>query len=462
MNFYVAGMYPNTAYQMHFETITPQGSLVVKGPDQMFTTGAINANLPSFSFAGTSTDPQQPVVLHSVVTIPVNGSILAAAATDLAGNVLWYSSLPPIRTEPNGNYWGFVNGPDDYTQGIHENDLAGNPVLQTTVGDVNDQLQAMGARKITAFHHEVRRIIRPNGQAPNGYILTLGSTEQVSNSAQGGTPTNPVDIMGDEIIVLDQNLNVVWAWDAFRYLDINQPAILGELCSQGVAGCEPFNPAFASAKDWLHSNSVQYTPYDGNLVLSIRHQDAVIKVNFANLAGDGHIMWKLGNGPIQGIGGTPLPTFTLFANGTQGGHDLGYPWFSHQHDAEVEFNGFQFNGFRVLTLFDNGNTRQANFDPNADSRCQIWAINENTLVGNLNTNVDVGSYSFAIGSAQILANGSLSCDSGFIGGIANATTNPRTQSVEALQNGNVVYELSSGQNAYRTFRMRDLYSPVTP
>jgi len=464
MNFYVAGMYPNTGYQMHFETYTPGGTLVVKQtPDLTFTTGALPNNLsfPAFSASGSTTSPES-IILHNVITIPVNGHIYTSAATDLAGNILWYAPIPPTRTERGGNSWGFVPGADNYVQGIQESDLAGNPILMTTVGAINEQLTARGVRPITAMHHEVRRIYTPNGALPNGYILTIGSTEQVSTTAQGGTPQKPVDILGDMLIVLDQNMNVVWTWDAFNFLDINQPAILGETCAAGGAGCEPFQASFTSANDWLHSNDAQYQAYDGNITISMRHQDVILKVAFNNGAGDGHIIWKLGNGPIGGPGGTALPSFTLFTNNTGGGHDLGYPWFSHQHDPEFEFGGHLFNGFRVMTLFDNGNTRQAVFDAMADSRCQILAVNETTMIANLNTNADVGNFSFAVGEAQMLSNGSLSCDSGFIGGFAHATTDPLTTTVEALQNGNVVYTLRAAEDSYRTFRMLDLYTPINP
>ena len=318
----------------------------------------------------------------------------------------------------------------------------------------------MGKRPITAMHHEVRRIITPTGAAPGGYILTLGSTEQITTTAQGGTVAIPVDVMGDEIIVMDQNFNVVWTWDAFSFLDINHTAILNEQCFQpGGAGCEPFNPNFNVANDWLHSNSAQYNAYDGNIIISMRHQDAVLKVAFNNGAGDGHVIWKLGNGAILGPGGAPLPTFTMFTVGT-GGPDLGYPSFTHQHDAEIELGGQHFNGFRVLTVFDDGNTRQANFNPNANSRCQIWALDEPNLVANLNTNGDAGSYSFAVGSAQLLLNGDVHCDSGVIGGLTNPI--PLTEGVEVDQAGNFVYKMSAAQITYRSFRMQDLYTAITP
>ena len=147
-------------------------------------------------------------MLHNVVTLPVNGVIYTSAAVDLAGNVLWYAATPPNRTEVGGNYWGTIAGTDPYVGGIAEFDLAGNVVVQTTVGAVNEQLITRGDRPITALHHEVRRLTTPNGAPPSGNIMSIGATEQVTTTAQGGTVAVPVDVMGDEIIVMDSNFNV--------------------------------------------------------------------------------------------------------------------------------------------------------------------------------------------------------------------------------------------------------------
>ncbi len=461
MNFYIAGMYPNATYKMHWEVLRPNGTVFNVGSDFNFTTGAIPANVftPVLTPVGSSTDTGEPLVVHNVVTLPVNGHILTSVAADLAGNVIWYAPIPPTRTEVGGNQWGFVPGSDPYLAGIAESDLAGNIVVQTTVGAVNEQLVAMGKRPITALHHEVRRIITPTGAAPGGYIVALGASEQVTTTAQGGTTQVPVDVMGDQIIVMDQNFNVKWTWDAFNFLDINHTAILNEQCFQpGGGGCEPFDPNFNVANDWLHTNSIQYNPYDGNFIISIRHQDSVLKVAFGNGAGDGHVIWRLGNGTIGGPGGTLLPTFTLFTVGASG-PDLGFPSFSHSHDAEIELNGQQFNGFRVLTIFDDGNTRQAIFNPNAHSRCQIWALDEANLVANLNTNGDATTYAFALGSAQLLKNGNVHCDAGIPNSL---TAPPSTVSVEVDQAGNFVYSLNAVQDSYRSFRMQDLYTAITP
>src|SRR5262249_5782997 len=45
--------------------------------------------------------------------------------------------------------------------------------------------------------------------------------------------------------------------------------------------------------DWLHDNSVDLTP-DGNLLLSSRHRDWLIKIDYRNGEGSGKVIWRLG------------------------------------------------------------------------------------------------------------------------------------------------------------------------
>jgi hypothetical protein len=487
MNFYIAGMYPSTTYNTHWETVDPNGNVLHVGSDWPFTTGKIPSTIffPTFAPMGTSGDPQEPIVLHSVITIPDNmGHIHTSAAVDLAGNVLWYAaptvgpSVPPVRTETGGNYLGFSNpsSSDPYVRGIRESDPAGNPILETTLGAVNEQLAARGAKPITNMHHEVRRLTTSGGAGPHGYIMVIGNSEYICTNCQGGTPQNPVDLLYDQIIVMDNNMNVVWTWDASQFLDVNHYASLNEICKQpGGGGCEPFSMQFSQANDWLHSNALQYEPYDGSIIISSRHQDAVWKVNFANGTGDGHIIWELGNpndpgvknpsgGIIGGPGGTPLPTFTLTTNGA-GGFDLVYPWFSHNHDPQVAYRGKLVSGSRIFTIFDDGNVRNQQCTPGFpfcdmqthNSRCQEYSLDEPTLTANLNISGDMQSYSFALGASQVLQNGSISCDSGIIPGNA-----PGTITGEIDANSSFVYGMTTTDGNYRSFRMQDMYTAVNP
>ncbi len=60
---------------------------------------------------------------------------------------------------------------------------------------------------MTSFNDHETRVL------PNGNILILGGRDETSTAYQGGTPDNPVDIIGDMILVLDHNMQLLWAWD---------------------------------------------------------------------------------------------------------------------------------------------------------------------------------------------------------------------------------------------------------
>src|SRR5262249_24724336 len=158
-----------------------------------------------------------------------------------------------------------------------------------------------------------------------------------------------------------------------------------------------------------------------NLVLSLRHQDWVIKIDYANGTGDGHIIWRLGNGG----------DFTV--NSTDPN-----PWFSHQHDAH-------FVDDKTMVIFDNGNTRRAS-DPTADSRGQVWKSDEQTMTAPLVRNVDLGSYSGALGTAQRLSNGDYSFTLGENG---PEPPTPSAQTIEVRPDGSIAYILQANQPEYR-------------
>jgi hypothetical protein len=150
--------------------------------------------------------------------------------------------------------------------------------------------------------------------------------------------------------------------------------------------------------------------------------------------------------------------FTITTNGTQNSADAGYPWFSHQHDAEFEYRGTVFGGRRVMTIYDNGNTRRARFNAQANSRCQSFAVDEEARTVNLNVNDDERVYSLAVGSAQLMTNGNIACGSGAIPGSGGVYA----RAIDSDKRDNLLYIQQWQAQVYRSFRMESLYIPVTP
>lgn len=426
-NFLVAGLLPNTTYEMRH--VLEDGTASAPLP---FTTGSLPTNLTFPSFAvqqapGAGSDVSQDMVFHQLAKSPSN--VPNPLATDLAGRVVWYydpsnsgltltwpgQSLVPggsvllIGTDHNAP---MPNSRDD----LREVDLAGDTMRETNIAAVNSELAAMGHDKIYSFLLDAERL-------PNGSTAVIGLTERTVNI--NNTPTSYIGMM---IIVLDADFQVSWAWDAFDHLDVNRGPVLGEIVQPGSAQPTASVPTLP-AVDWLHLNAVSWSPADQNLVLSIRHQDWVVKIDYRNGEGDGHILWRLGQGG----------DFTV--NSTDPN-----PWFSHQHDAH-------FVDDSTLVLFDNGNTRHAT-DPNAHSRGQVWKIDEQTMTATLVVNADLGSYSGALGAAQRLPNGNYSFTLGENG---PEPPLPPAHTVEVTPDGTKVYDLKASRPEYRSFRIETLY-----
>jgi hypothetical protein len=303
---------------------------------------------------------------------------------------------------------------------LREIDLQGAVVRETNTIEVSRQLQAMGHDPIGAFHHEAIRL-------PNGHTLALASVERILVDEQG---PGPVNVYGEMIVALDANLQVVWAWNSFDHLDRSRMALLGETCTFEGPGC----PALflgPVANDWLHANSIGYLSEDGNLIVSLRHQDWVVKIDYQNGQGNGGVLWKFGNGGDFVLGAT----------------EDAWPWFSHQHDAKLA-------GGRLL-LYDNGNVRVETLGA-GNSRGQVLLVDEINLTATLETNVDLGVYAEALGSAQPLLNGNFHFNSGFLG----SPLEPWAEAAEVSgSTGGGVYRQRANSFVYRSFRMTDLYRP---
>ena len=193
-----------------------------------------------------------------------------------------------------------------------------------------------------------------------------------------------------------------------------------------------------------------YSPSDGDVIVSIRHQSWVLKVNYQNGTGDGSIVWHLGEGG----------DFTL-----QGGTDP-TDWFYAQHAPS--FTTSNSSGNFGLTLMDNGDDRI--FPPGttcgADgappclySTIPVFQLNENARVANISFHqLLTNTYSSFGGNAEQLANGDLEYD---LCGLS--LTNPASEVDEITQIAvpQPVWQMRLGANYfYRAFRAPSLYPGV--
>lgn len=438
LNFYLAGMLPSTAYTI--QQVTTTAGKPAPGPQLYFQTGAVNYPLPGCSVVSAvnlDTSLRDRILLVSPKTAMGAPPLYPPFATDLAGNVLWYYWDPESPLSPKDGYLTRpVNGGTlllllSAFGIIREADLAGNIVRETNVLRISQQLQARHGEPVTWLSHEARRL-------PNGHTVTLGSTERVLINTQG---SGAVDVLGDVIIDLDENFQVAWSWSSFNFLNTLYPAVLGEKCGppkDGGSVCGPLKLA-PIANDWTHANSLLLTS-DGNLLVSLRNLDWVVKIDYRNGTGDGHVIWALGKNGRCALPACSGAAFNLV-------FDDPWPWFSHQHD--VEFDGVNYE------LYDNANTRAA--DPpvglgGSASRGYVFSLDESTMTATVKMAPELGVFSPAFGGAQLLSNGNYQFTSGTVG------EGFTSQALEVLPNGTNNFNAVWQTRVYRSFRLKDLYS----
>jgi len=436
----VAGMKPSTTYHMRAHVEWGGGSSVDQ--DRTFTTGTVPAKpladggpgvlvAPTISVTRPNPNlkPQPGVELMNMIGA-ANTYLLSAFVTDLSGNIIWYydigagNILSTIKPLSNGHlllnighYSSDPALPADTV--LREIDLAGNTISQVSAVSVSQQLQSMNYDfTVAGFHHDVLEL-------SNGHWIVLGSVTKSFTDLPGypGVTT----VTGDALIDLDQNRNVAWAWNAFDHLDINRHPYL--------------------FPDWTHSNAILYTQNDGNLVLSIRHQNWIIKIDYQNGSGSGDVLWHLGyQGDFQ-FSGDPSE------------------WFFAQHFPSINsINGSQI----TLTVFDNGDDRYVdgsnfycgnNGNPPCYSRAVIFQLDESTKVANLVWADTPGVYSYFGGGAQTLANNNVEfdlCAPSFFAALA------QVNEVTQVANPQVVWQMNlNGGYAYRGYRIPSLYPGVT-
>jgi len=434
VHVYVAGMLAQTVYHMHAIVKLANGS-TFEDNDHVFMTGSA-PRTSAVQISQTASELPEPGVELFDTVLPHTSAQLFA--TDLQGNVIWtyqYSGSSSDAVQgatllPNGDLLVLISFlsslpppiiaglPGNTIDVIREIDLAGNTIRELTRDQLNQLLNAQGHNfNLQGFHHDVVAL-------PNGHLIVLADYRVAYQNLRGYTATTSV--LGDVLVDVDQNLTPTWVWSTFDHLDVNR---------------HPMN-----FPDWTHGNAVLYSADDHNLLFSMRHQNWIIKIDYADGHGSGNIMWRLGpGGDFKLLGGID-PT----------------DWFYAQHGPS--FFSSNTTGVFQLGVMDNGDDRQfppgvicgsAGSPPCHYSTAPVLRIDETartaTLISRYTAPADL--YSFFGGNVSRLSNGDTEAD--FCAPTSGAVVK------ELRDGGELVWQATTpGADQFRAQRLPSLYPGV--
>ncbi len=259
---------------------------------------------------------------------------------DDRGEVIWYHrdyhGGGDARRLRNGNLLYLGGG----ARAV-EIDMLGNVVQHWHANQADPETVWPGSTHVdtATFHHEVAEL-------PSGNLLTLSRDARViddfpTSESDPNAPPAPSTVVGDVIVEFARDGTILHEWSL---LDILDPYRIG----YGSLNTDfpPIEDHYsdrreeAPPRDWTHSNAVSYDPNDDSFIISVRYQDAVIKLDRQT----GELKWILGT---HDNWKEPWQEYLLEPQG-----DL--EWQYHEHGPEVTGDG-------SIVMFDNGNGRASAF-----------------------------------------------------------------------------------------------------
>ena len=347
----VLGLRPEKTHTIRVQAVDQEGNITAEDIIEV-TTDPLPPKFPTIEVIS------QPDLMEPGVTLFSDFDEGLLIIVNEIGEVIWYYDdkndfgrpIYGARRLSNGNLLFLESGFQ-----IVEINMIGTVVLswQTIFSELNTAIE------IEFSHHEVFEM-------PSGNLLLLSSEVRAFDNypTSETDPTAPVEtanIVGDVIVEFSRDGAVLNEW---KLIDLLDPYRIGYDSLDSLWDFV-YPEAVGGTRDWSHGNAVIYDPNDDSIIVSVRHQDAVIKISRKT----GELIWILG--PHENWK-TP---FNRYLFNFPPGDDFEWPY--HPHAPELTPD-------RTILLFDNGNFRASPFDPKVEdsnnySRAVEYQIDEATM-----------------------------------------------------------------------------------
>lgn len=388
----VIGMRAETEYTMTAVATLPDSS-TISSESFSFTTGSLPATPPELNVVTSTPESEGGVTLFGTKQ---NQSSSDSGGqyywgVDEAGEIVWYLhgdhkifSDPVIRSVGPGKLMVFA-----------DNSLK----TVTTAGEIIDTNQA------GKFHHDA--ILLPSGNSLSLY------TEEITNN-------DGILLTGDVIIETDSSGNTTgWEWKASEHLDTLR--FPGDLSIS--------EDTDSGARDWTHSNSLFYVEEDNSIIISMRSQSWVIKIDYDT----GKIIWIMGesSGSSDNFYTENSDKFFTLESGS---------WMGNQHAAML-------TGAGEILMFDNRNETNGFTEK---SRAVKYSLDVATMTATQTWESIAPKYSGALGDADEQDGGNVL----YVPGGPGGRDDQNAYIVEASDTtGATVWSMTVGTYIYRAERI---------
>lgn len=352
----IVGLLAETEYTVTL-SVSAGDSVLTAGP-LTWTTPALPGNLPTTEAVLSNPDQMEPGMTMFNARASSSEPLLIV---DHQGRVRWYYVGAPAHSDqtllPNGN---FLFDSDDYCW-IQEANILGDAVRswRATAGPPTNCGAPEGSIPVDvdSFHHDI-------GMMPNGNLLgTSTEARFIDDFPASETNANSTErrlVMAGVIIEFTPEGEVE---KRIKLLDVIDPTRIGRDSLSRLFGLQSAYQQDLGEEpaDWDHVNSVVYDEASDGYIISMRNQDAVIKINRESE----ELVWILGD-PRNWQ--EPWASKLL----TPVGDD--FQWQFHQHAPDVYSSG--------IALYDNGNYRAPAFETALTpeySRAVIYSVDDEAM-----------------------------------------------------------------------------------
>jgi arylsulfate sulfotransferase len=436
------GFKPGRTYQVAIRLEDEKGATFGIPGSMAVTTNDLPGNFPPIEIQSTDPARMEPgLLLFGNRNMDARDGF--TMVLDQQGDVVWYieEGLPNLRQLDNGL---LLIGAGNQNE-IFEMTLLGERV-RTWNASLSGNPAPSGSIPIdvSGFHHEVF-------PTSHGTILTLHRTpvlvdEYPTSETDPNAPTAPALVLDEPGIEFDPATGtILHEWSPLAMLD---PHRIG----YGSTG---------DINDWAHANAIIHDERDDSVIISLRHQDTVYKIDRQT----GALKWILA--PHDNWG----PEWQSYLLAPVGAL---FEWSYHQHAPMVTPRG-------TLLIYDNGNFRASPFDTklseeNNYSRAVEYEIDEERMeIRQVWAHgIDAGPrvFSFGVGDADWLSKtGNVLITHGAVrvmDGLPTPAVETRIVEVDHSTPPREVLAISIRDNShapvgwltYRSEKIRDLYADL--